>query len=127
MTRTERGSATLHVLFAAVLLFTVLFAATLWSAVSTARHNLTAAADLTALSAAQSLSSAQYVDPDKPRTAITQSTAPCTTAARIAALNKVQLTACDVTSTAVTVEVSLQLDLRLAHPTLTSTARAGPV
>lgn len=127
MTRTEKGGATLHVLFAAVLLFTALFAATLWSAISTARHKLTAAADLTALSAAQSLSSVQYVDPAKPQAAITQPTPPCTTAARTAALNKVRLTACDVTSTAVTVQVSLQLDLRLAHPTLTSTARAGPV
>jgi hypothetical protein len=52
---------------------------------------------------------------------------PCATAARTAALNKVQLADCDVTSTAVTVQVSLRLDLPLAHPTLTTTARAGPL
>ena len=151
MTRTERGSATLHTLFAAVLLFTALTAATLWSAISTARHKLAAAADLTALSAAQSLSATQ-----SPTTAEPSSTAqllgaarligsddrlehheqpagivppatPCATAARVAALNKVHLTACVVASDAVTVEVSLQLDLRLTRPTLTAAARAGPL
>jgi secretion/DNA translocation related TadE-like protein len=127
MTRSERGGATLHVLFAAVLLFTALVAATLWSAVSTARHRLTAAADLTALSAAQSLTASQYVDPDEPHAAITPPKTPCETAARTAALNKVRLTACQVTSTAVTVQVSLQLNLRFTQPTMTSIARAGPV
>ncbi|WP_372446363.1 pilus assembly protein TadG-related protein [Kribbella aluminosa] len=51
--RSERGSATLQVVFAAVLLFAVFAVAILWSAISTARHKLSAAADLTALSAAQ--------------------------------------------------------------------------
>ena len=132
MTRSERGSATLHTLFAAVLLFTALTAAILWSAISTARHKLTAAADLTALSAAQSLS----IQPDdatgEPSSAeqssvTTPPTTPCATAARTAALNKVELTACVVSSDAVTVEVSLQLDLRVTHPTLSAAARAGPV
>ncbi|MFD3405150.1 flp pilus-assembly TadE/G-like family protein [Kribbella sp. NPDC058693] len=59
MTRSERGSATIHTLLAAVLLITALAAATLWSTVSTARHKLTTAADLTALSAAQSLATSE--------------------------------------------------------------------
>lgn len=124
MTRSERGSATLYTVFAAVLLLTALAAATLWSAVSTARHKLTAAADLTALSAAQSLATAQSptTTPTEPATAT-----PCASAARTAALNTVQLAACEVTSTAVTVRVSVRLDLPLAHPTLTTTARAGPL
>jgi hypothetical protein len=42
-------------------------------------------------------------------------------------LNKVQLTECVVSSDAVTVEVSLQLDLRLTRPILTAAARAGPL
>jgi secretion/DNA translocation related TadE-like protein len=120
MTRTERGSATLHTLFAAVLLFTAFTAAILWSAISTARHKLAAAADLTALSAAQSLNTTQPASAAPPAT-------PCATAARVAVLNKVHLTACVIASDAVTVEVSLQLDLRLARPTLTAAARAGPL
>lgn len=168
MNRSERGSATLHVLFAAVLLFTALAVAILWSAISTARHKLTAAADLTALSAAQSLTTtepgsaepgstgpgstgpgstepvaAEPIAPDlasarptlaRPTLALPNQTArasppagACVVAARAAALNRVQLRACEVTSTAVTVEVSLEIDLRLAHPTLTAIARAGPV
>ncbi|MFG1906506.1 Rv3654c family TadE-like protein [Kribbella sp. NPDC048928] len=120
MSRSERGSATLHVLFAAVLLFTTFAGAILWSAISTTRHKLAAAADLTALSAVQSLGAAQSLGASHPVTA-------CGGAARAAALNHVQLRACEVTSTAVTVEVSLELDLRLARPTLTAIARAGPV
>ncbi|TCC12277.1 pilus assembly protein TadG-related protein [Kribbella soli] len=136
MTRTERGSATLHTLFAAVLLFTALTAAILWSAISTARHKLAAAADLTALSAAQSLSADQPVGsggerahPERPADGAPPAppAAPCVAAARTAVLNKVQLTACVVASDAVTVEVSLQLDLRLTRPTLTAAARAGPL
>jgi Flp pilus assembly protein TadG len=142
MTRTERGSATLHTLFAAVLLFTALTTAILWSAISTARHKLAAAADLTALSAAHSLSTeqagsaeqagsiaqpfesdGQFGRPEPPPGNAT----PCATAARTAVLNKVELTACVVASDAVTVEVSLQLDLRLTRPTLTAAARAGPL
>ncbi|RZT15366.1 putative Flp pilus-assembly TadE/G-like protein [Kribbella sp. VKM Ac-2569] len=133
MTRTERGSATLHTLFAAVLLFTALTAAVLWSAISTARHKLTAAADLTALSAAQSLGAARPVRSNGQFEHHEQShgnappATPCATAARVAVLNKVQLTACVVASDAVTVEVSVELDLRLTRPTLTAAARAGPL
>ncbi|MGW6196060.1 pilus assembly protein TadG-related protein [Kribbella sp. NPDC055110] len=139
MTRTERGSATLHTLFAAVLLLTAFTAAILWSAISTARHKLAAAADLTALSAAQSLSTAQFGSAAQPLGSNGQLgdserpagdaalAAPCAEAARTAVLNKVELTACVVASDAVTVEVSLQLDLRLTRPTLTAAARAGPL
>jgi hypothetical protein len=145
MTRTERGSATLHTLFAAVLLFTAFTAAILWSAISTAHHKLATAADLTALSAAQSLSSAQsfsaaqlssaarpigsdgQLEHDEQPAGIAPPATPCATAARVAVLNKVRLTACVVASDAVTVEVSLQLDLRLTRPTLTAAARAGPL
>jgi Flp pilus assembly protein TadG len=147
MNRSERGSATLQTLFAAALLFTALTAAILWSAISTARHKLSAAADLTALSAAQSLSTSEAIDaPDhlNPREdqpahradvaerpmmapSATPPSTPCATAARTAALNKVQLTACVVSGDAVTVEVSVRLDLRLTRPTLSAAARAGPV
>jgi hypothetical protein len=161
MTRNERGSATLLVLFTAVLLFTALTAAVLWSAISTSRHKLAAAADLTALSAAQALSTAQSptrslnaqpssahhpgtttppnaaarlfvttgvlrtTDPPTPQPI--GAATPCAAAGRTAALNDVQLSACEVTPTAVTVQVSLQLDLRIARPTLSAIARAGPV
>ena len=118
MTRAERGSATLHTLFAAVLLFTALTAAILWSAISTARHKLAAAADLTALSAAQSPRATQ---------GRASAAAPCATAARVAVANKVRLTACAVAADAVTVEVSLEVDLRVTRPTLTAEARAGPL
>lgn len=124
MTRTERGSATLHTLFAAVLLVTAFTAAILWSAISTARHKLAAAADLTALSAAQLIGSNGQVEHHQQPAG---NATPCTTAARIAVLNKVQLTACVVASDAVTVEVSRQLDLRVTRPTLTAAARAGPL
>ncbi|MET9269631.1 flp pilus-assembly TadE/G-like family protein [Kribbella sp. NPDC003557] len=147
MNRSERGSATLQTLFAAALLFTALTAAILWSAISTARHKLSAAADLTALSAAQSLSTSESIDApghldpreeqpahradavERPMMApsATPPSTPCATAARTAALNKVQLTACVVSGDAVTVEVSLQFDLRLTRPTLSAVARAGPV
>ena len=151
MTRSERGSATIHTLLAALLLVTALAAATLWSTISTARHKLTTAADLTALSAAQSLATAQ-----SPATAQTLMTAPihtslsaqrlpsprsaavdqpsavtppvpCETAARTATLNKVQLSGCDVTDESVTVQVSLGLNLPVGRPTLSATARAGPL
>ena len=189
MTHNERGSATLHSLFAAVLLITALTAATLWSATSTARHKLTTAADLTALSAAQSLNAEPVADPSttnsgattlnatsptaagsvttteatapsatgpsgattrstapgatgstgattgttassatgSARAAAPSSTAPCAVAARIAAIHKVHLTACTPTPTSVTIEVSLQLHLLVAHPTLTARSRAGPL
>jgi hypothetical protein len=206
MTHSERGSATIHMLLAAVLVITALAAATLWSTISTARHKLTTAADLTALSAAQALATtvattadqptndpplavapapttnlvpstdakltteytptsestrspdwapsndsvhtdtslitqrlrATYSTADQPPTHTARATAPatappispsppCETAARIASLNKVHLTTCNVTTDAVTVEVSLQLDLPLGRPTLSATARAGPL
>jgi hypothetical protein len=133
MTRNEKGSATLHSLFAAVLLITALTAGTLWSTISTARHRLTTAADLTALSAGAALSSSTSppIDTHLPAgtqlPAETQLSTPCVAAARIAAVHMVQLVACHPTPTAVTVEVALQLHLPFANPTLTTTARAGPV
>jgi hypothetical protein len=139
----DKGSITLHSLFAAVLLLTALAAATLWSTISTTRHKLATAADLTALSAAQSLTQAPPATPiaptvraapnvlSKPDTltasALTPLPTPCVTAARIAALHKARLSDCDVTSTSVTVQVSMQLDLPLGRPTLTAIARAGPL
>ncbi len=108
---TDRGSGTIYVLTACLLLSTALAAAILWAAISTARHKLAAAADLTALSAAHSLTSA-----------------PCTTAAQTAAANNVTLTACTPTPTDVTIQVSLPILLPLIPtPTLTTTARAGPL
>ncbi|MEU8226086.1 Rv3654c family TadE-like protein [Kribbella sp. NPDC048915] len=120
MTRSERGSATLHSLFAAVLILTALTAAILWSAISTARHKLAAAADLTALSAARFLT-------DPPAATTGPNPTPCAAAVRVAVLNDVQLTECAISAGSVTVEVSVSLDLRVARPTLTAAARAGPV
>ncbi|WP_425554191.1 Rv3654c family TadE-like protein, partial [Kribbella yunnanensis] len=88
-TRSDQGSGTIHVLTACLLLSTALATAILWAAISTARHQLTAAADLTALSAAYSLT-----------------TTPCQTAAQTAAANNVTLTACTPTPTDVTIQVS---------------------
>ena len=151
----QRGSATLHSLFAAVLLLTALTAVTFWSTISTARHKLATAADLTALSAAQSLATseppvelASILQPTtvtqsatalRPAavtppvvashpTAVTDPVAgPCATAAHVAALHKVDLTACTVTPTSVIVQVARELDLPFTRPTLTATSRAGPV
>ncbi len=109
-TRSDRGSGTIHVLTACLLLSTALATAILWAAISTARHQLAAAADLTALSAANSLAST-----------------PCTTAAQTATANKVTLTTCTPTPTDVTIQVSLPIPLPfLPTPTLTTTSRAGP-
>ncbi|MGW6278941.1 pilus assembly protein TadG-related protein [Kribbella sp. NPDC055071] len=145
MTPNEKGSATLHSLFAALLLITALAAATLWSTISTARHRLSTAADLTALSAGAALSPSTSSTTDthlsrdahlataaQPSTATelpmdTQLSTSCAAAARIAAVHKVQLIACHSTPTAVTVEVALQIHLPFANPILTATARAGPV
>ncbi|WP_405070683.1 pilus assembly protein TadG-related protein [Kribbella sp. NBC_01510] len=153
MTHNEKGSATLHSLFAAVLLLTALAAAILWSTISTARHKLATAADLTALSAAQSLANPAAADAsttasgattfditgartasDLPGPDLTTSsssaldrTIPCAIAARIAALHKVDLVACHLTPTSVTIQVALDLRLPFTHPTLTTTARAGPL
>ncbi|GAB3939027.1 hypothetical protein GCM10029976_054490 [Kribbella albertanoniae] len=110
-TRSDRGSGTIHVLTACLLLSTALASAILWAAISTARHQLAAAADLTALSAANSLTST-----------------PCTTAAQTATANKVTLTTCTPTPTDVTIQVSLALPLPLPFlptPTLTTTS-PGP-
>jgi secretion/DNA translocation related TadE-like protein len=110
--RTEQGAGTLFTLSMALLLLTALTMVTLWSAISTARHKLDAAADLTALSAAQSLQSG---------------TAPCPTAHRIAATHHVQLTHCQITGTSVTIQVQTHLTLpAVPHATLTTTAHAGP-
>jgi hypothetical protein len=127
VTPNEKGSVTLHSLFAAVLLITALAAATFWSAISTARHRLTTAADLTALSAGAALTADVPLSPSPTSTIDTQLSTTCATAARIAAIHKVQLVACHPTPTAVTVEVALQLHLPFSDPTLTATARAGPV
>ncbi|MFB6719920.1 Rv3654c family TadE-like protein [Kribbella sp. NPDC056345] len=110
-TRSDRGSGTIHVLTACLLLSTALAAAILWATISTARHQLAAAADLTALSAANSLTSA-----------------PCTTAAQTATANKVTLTTCTPTPTDITIQVSLPIPLPfLPTPTLTTTSRAGRI
>ncbi|MFC6161371.1 pilus assembly protein TadG-related protein [Kribbella jiaozuonensis] len=83
MTRSERGSATIHTLLAAVLLITALAAATLWSTISTARHRLTTAADLTALSAAQFLATSEL--PTDPASAVGDARAAATGDVRAAA------------------------------------------
>ncbi len=128
MTRDEKGSATLHSLFAAVLLVAALAAAILWSTISTARHKLATAADLTALSAAQSLTTASdTTGAGETASGATGSTTPCATAARIAALHKVDLIACHPAPTSVAIQVALELHLPFSHPTLTTTARAGPL
>ena len=112
--RTERGSGTLLTLFMGLLLATAVAMATLWSAISVARHKLAAAADLTALSAAQALASGT---PD-----------PCTTAHRIAATHHVDLADCQLTPDSVSVRLTTQLDLAaIARATLSASARAGPI
>jgi secretion/DNA translocation related TadE-like protein len=85
----------------------------LWSAVSTARHKLAAAADLTALSAAQVVASG--------------SADPCATARRIATTYRVELADCRVTEDTVSIRVTKQVELAaVARPTLSAQARAGP-
>lgn len=142
----EHGSATLQVLFVAVLLFTAFAVAILWSAISTARHKLTAAADLTALSAAQALNTASIGAGERsvgtPRALSTSDPSgalgvlgvpgppgaeACVVAARVTEANGVRLVGCEVVAEAVTVEVSLEVDLRVGRPALTARARAGPV
>lgn len=111
--KSERGSGSLLTLFTCLILTTAVAMAILWTSISTARHQLAAAADLTALSAAHSLTSG--------------TTDPCTTAHRIATTHQVQLTACQVTADTVTIRVTKQLTLpAIATPTLTTQARAGP-
>lgn len=145
--RSERGSATLQVLFASVLLLAVFGVAILWSAISTARHKVSAAADLTALSAAQALNAptAGLTTPsgvpgaagDRASgasvVATTQgvlgvsSVEACVVAGRVAVRNGVRLTGCEVVADAVSVEVSVDVDLRVVRAPLTASARAGPV
>lgn len=111
--RTEHGSGTLLTFFLGLLLATAVAMATLWSAISIARHKLAAAADLTALSAAQALVSGS---PD-----------PCATARRIAATHNVVLADCQLASDSALIRVTTQLHLAaIAHPTLSASARAGP-
>jgi secretion/DNA translocation related TadE-like protein len=111
--RSERGSGSILTLFACLVVATVVAMATLWAAISTARHNLAAAADLTALSAAQSLVSGA---PD-----------PCMTARRTATIYRVELADCRVTADTISIRVTKQLNLAaLASPTLSAQARAGP-
>lgn len=133
ITPNERGSATVLSLLASLLLLTALTVATLWSSISTARHKLSAAADLTALSAAQALTAttqtatapatgASHVVPDP------TAASACEIADRIATLHKVHLASCHPTTTAVTITVTLQLHIPpFTHPTLSTTARAGPL
>jgi secretion/DNA translocation related TadE-like protein len=109
----ERGSGTILTLLMSLLLLVAVAIATIWSAVSTARHKLAAAADLTALSAAQAIQSA--------------TSDPCAVAGRIATIHHVQLAKCQITGDTVAIQVATHLDLAsIAHPTLTTTARAGP-
>ncbi|WP_165553370.1 pilus assembly protein TadG-related protein [Kribbella capetownensis] len=129
----QRGSATVLSLLAVLLLLTALTVATLWSSVSTARHKLSAAADLTALSAAQALlattqSAATPPTGDSGTPPHPAVDTPCEIADRIATLHKVRLTSCHPTDTTVTITVTLQLHVpAFAHPTLTTTSRAGPL
>jgi secretion/DNA translocation related TadE-like protein len=110
----ERGSGTIFILLMSLLLLVAVATATIWSAISVARHKLAAAADLTALSAAQAIQSPP--------------TDPCALAQRLATIHHVQLANCQVTGGTVTVHVATRLTLaNLAHPTLTTTARAGPI
>ena len=109
----ERGSGTIFTLLMALLLLAAVAMASIWSAISIARHKLATAADLTALSAAQALQS--------------RATDPCAVALRIAATHHTQLANCHIIGDTVTIQVATRLTLaNLAHPTLTTTARAGP-
>jgi secretion/DNA translocation related TadE-like protein len=109
----ERGSGTIFTLLMSLLLLLAVAMATIWSAISVGRHKLAAAADLTALSAAQAIQS--------------PATDPCAVAQRIATIHHVQLADCQITGDTVSVQVATRLTLaNLAHPTLTTTARAGP-
>lgn len=111
--RSERGSGTLLTLFTCLILTTAVAVAVLWTSISTARHQLAAAADLTALSAAHALTSG--------------TTDPCTTAHRIATTHHVELTTCQTTANTVTIRVTKHLPLpALGTPTLTTQSQAGP-
>ncbi|MDX2974692.1 flp pilus-assembly TadE/G-like family protein, partial [Kribbella solani] len=140
--RGERGSLTVHAVFAAVLLMAAVGAAMLWSSISTARHKVAAAADLTALSAAQSLvtdqpTAAPVVNEqvvDRVEGAESEGSEmgdvggkPCEVAVRVAGLNGVRVIGCVVDAGAVTVRVSVQVELPVGTVSLDASARAGPV
>ncbi|MFI7060553.1 Rv3654c family TadE-like protein [Kribbella sp. NPDC050124] len=111
--KSERGSGSLLTLFTCLTLATTVAMAILWSAISTARHQLAAAADLTALSAAHALPSG--------------ATDPCVAARRIAATHEVALADCRTSADSVTIRVTKPLNLpAVGTPTLTAQARAGP-
>ncbi|MGZ0149242.1 pilus assembly protein TadG-related protein [Kribbella sp. WER1] len=134
--RSERGSATLQVLFCGVLLFAVFAAVILWSAISTARHKVSAAADLAALSAAQVLTTPSVGDARRGSYLLSSSgragaVAPgseaCRVAGRVAGGNGARLVGCEVVGGVVSVQVSVEVDLRVGRVTLVGWARAGPV
>jgi secretion/DNA translocation related TadE-like protein len=111
--REERGSGTLLMMAAGLLVLVCGLAVVLWSAVSTAHHRATAAADLAALSGAQAIQS----DGD-----------PCATARRIAGKQGASLDACTVYGEDVLVVAGVPVELgSLARPVVRSTARAGPI
>src|SRR5262245_41304465 len=109
----ERGSATLLMMAAGLLVLVCGMAVVLWSAVSTAQHRAAAAADLAALSGAQ---------------AIQSNGDPCATARRIAGKQGASLEACAVNGQEVLVVAGVRAELgSLGRPVVRSTARAGPV
>jgi len=110
----ERGSATVWVLVVCGVLAVVGLAVVLVGASIVARHRATTAADLAALGGAVQ--------------AVRGGDA-CTTAARLAAANAAELTACTSSPEAVVdVEVGVPVRLgRLGVLTATARARAGPV
>jgi secretion/DNA translocation related TadE-like protein len=109
----ERGSGTLIVLAAALLVLSAGLAAVLWAAVSTAQHRAAAAADLVALSAAQ---------------AIQMGDEPCATARRIAAAHLAEVAECRVDGEVVWVVAGVRAQLgSLGRPLVTVPARAGPI
>jgi secretion/DNA translocation related TadE-like protein len=111
--RSERGSGTLLMTAAALLVLVCGLAVVLWSAVSTAHHRAATAADLAALSGAQAVQS----DED-----------PCATARRIAGKQGASLDSCTVSGEEVSVTAGVPVELgSLGRPVVRSTARAGPV
>jgi secretion/DNA translocation related TadE-like protein len=109
----ERGSATLLMMAAGLLVLVCGMAVVLWSAVSTAHHRAAAAADLAALSGAQAIQS----DGD-----------PCAAALRIAGKQGASLDACTVYGEEVLVVAGVRAELgSLGRPVVRSTARAGTV
>lgn len=110
----ERGSATVWVLALAGVLAVIGMAAVLTGAALVARHRATAAADLAALAGA--VRGVEGADA-------------CGTAARLAAANAAELTACTASPHAV-VDVAVSVPVRLGRLgvfSATARARAGPV